>query len=176
MGWLTCSQPVVAAVSMPLAVLLISAYPIAGHAEAFGRWQQRPKSCVVHQGTSSKFRCDGVQLDQRSPEIVRLSVQADGVVRNEWIQITLVGALPEGQKPMACRNGACTLSQPLLLNLSTFSLARFNERGLAQTLPEARSVQGTCRINPVALQCQLVGADQAGTGSTVQWTIQADLR
>jgi hypothetical protein len=161
---------------MPVVVLLIPAYTMAGQAEAFGRWQQRPRSCVVEQGASPKLRCNAVQLDQRSPEIVRLSVQAEGVVRNEWIQITLVGALAEGQKPMVCRNGACTLSQPLLLNLSTFSLARFNERGLAQTLPDARSVQGTCRIDPVALQCQVLGADQGGAGALLQWSIEADLR
>jgi hypothetical protein len=74
---------------------------------------------------------------------------------------------------MGCRNGACTLKQPLQLSLSTLSLARFDGRGLAQSIPETKPVRGTCRIDPAALQCEATDADQAGASP---WTIKAQLR
>ncbi len=172
-GFLRRQVAVVAALVAPLAGLLITALPLPGQAEAFGRWQQRPRSCTVEHGAASALRCQGVQLDQRSPEVLRLSVQSEGPARGELIQLTLVGALGEGQQPMGCRNGACTLKQPLQLSLSTLSLARFDGRGLAQSIPETKPVRGTCRIDPAALQCEATDADQAGASP---WTIKAQLR
>ena len=174
MGWLTRSQgAVTAAMVVPLAGLLITALPLSGQAEAFGRWQQRPRSCVVEHGKAPTLRCQGVQLDQRSPEVLRLNVQAEGPARGELIQLTLVGVLVEGQQPMGCRNGACTLKHPLQLSLSTLSLVRFDGRGLAQSIPDASSVHGTCRIDPAALHCEAISTDQAGTPS---WKVKAQLR
>jgi hypothetical protein len=174
MAGFLCSQGSLAAVlAVPLAGFLIAALPLPGKAEAFGRWQQRPRSCAVEHGTAQALRCQGVQLDQRSPEVLRLSVQAQGPAGGELIQLTLVGALLEGQQPMGCRNGACTLKQPLQFSLSTLSLARFDGRGLAQSIPDTRPVQGTCRVDPAALQCEATGTDEAGAPP---WTIKAQLR
>ena len=172
-GFLRRQGAVVAALVVPLAGLLITALPLPGQAEAFGRWQQRPRSCTVEHGTASALRCQGVQLDQRSPEVLRLSVQSEGPARGELIQLTLVGALGEGQQPMGCRNGACSLKQPLQLSLSTLSLVRFDGRGLAQSLPETKPVQGICRIDPAALHCEAIPAHQAGSPP---WTLKAQLR
>ncbi len=46
---------------------------------------------------------------------------------------------------MGCRDGACTLKQPLELSLISLSLVRFDGRGLAQSLPSTWTVRGGCR-------------------------------
>ena len=172
-GFLRSQGALAAALAAPLAGLLITVVPLPAQAEAFGRWQQRPRSCTVEHGGAPALRCQAVQLDQRSPEVLRLSVQAQGPARGELIQLTLVGALLEGQQPMGCSNGACTLKKSLQFSLSTLSLARFDGRGLAQSIPDTRPVQGLCRIDPAALQCEAIAADQAGAPP---WTIKAQLR
>jgi len=144
-------------------------------AEAFGRWQQRPGSCVVEQGVAPRLRCHALQLDQRSSQVLRLSVQADGPERGEVVQLTLVGSLAEGSAPMECRNGACSLKQPLELTLITLSLVRFNGRGLAQSVPSTWSVRGRCQIDRTALRCEAVNSDLAEAGAP-PWTIEAELR
>lgn len=172
-GFLRSQGALAAALAAPLAGLLITVVPLPAEAEAFGRWQQRPRSCTVEHGAAPVLRCQAVQLDQRSPEVLRLSVQAQGPGRGDLIQFTLVGALAQGQQPMGCRNGACSLKQPLQLSLSTLSLVRFDGRGLAQSLPETKPVQGTCRIDPAALHCEAIAPDQAGSPP---WTLKAQLR
>lgn len=157
-----------------IALLVLMASP-TGAAEAFGRWQQRPRRCVVEQGVAPRLRCHELQLDQRSPQVLRLSVQADGPERGEVIQFTLVGALAEGSTPMSCRNGACSPTKPLELSLITLSLVRFNGRGLAQSIPSTRSVRGRCQIDRTALSCEAVDPDLADAGAH-PWTIEAELR
>ena len=156
------------------AVLAMAASPL-GAAEAFGRWQQRPRRCVVEQGVAPRLRCHELQLDQRSPQVLRLSVQADGPERGEVIQLTLVGSLAEGSAPMGCRDGACTLKQPLALSLISLSLVRFDGRGLAQSLPSTWTVRGGCRIDRSELRCEAENAELAEAGAP-GWTIEAELR
>jgi hypothetical protein len=158
-----------------IAALMGAPLPPGVSAEAFGRWQQRPASCVVEQGLAPRLRCHALQLDQRSPQVLRLSVQAEGPERGEVVQLTLVGSLAEGSAPMGCRNGACSLKQPLELSLISLSLVRFNGRGLAQSVPSTWSVRGSCQIDRTALRCEAVNSDLAEAGAP-PWTIEAELR
>lgn len=157
-----------------IGALAVQASPLWA-ADAFGRWQQRPRRCEVEHGAAPRLRCHELQLDQRSPQVLRLSVQADGPQRGEVIQLTLVGSLAEGSAPMACRDGACTLKQPLALSLISLSLVRFDGRGLAQSLPSTWTVRGGCRIDRSELRCEAENAELAEAGAP-GWTIEAELR
>lgn len=144
-------------------------------AEVFGRWRHRPNTCVVEHGGAPRLRCQELQLDQRSPEVLRLSVQAEAKEPGALIRLTLVGALAEGSEPMGCRNGSCSLQRPLSFSLVSLSLARFDERGLVQALPRTWSVRGDCRIDTSDLRCEAVNSDLAALGEP-PWVIQAQLR
>ena len=157
------------------ALLASAASPSPAADEAFGRWRYRPNSCVVEHGAAPKLRCQELQLDQRSPEVLRLSVQAEAKEPGELIRLTLVGSLAEGSQPMGCRNGSCSLKHPLSLSLVSLSLARFDGRGLVQGLPRTWSAQGRCQIDPSELRCEALNPGLAAAGEP-PWTITAQLR
>ena len=156
------------------ALLACTAGP-APAADAFGRWRTRPNSCVVEHGAAPRLRCQELQLDQRSPEVLRLSVQAEAKEPGVLIRLTLVGALAEGSEPMDCRNGSCSLKRELSISLVSFSLARFDGRGLVQGLPRTWSAQGSCEIDPSELRCEALNRALAEAGEP-PWTISAQLR
>ena len=164
-----------AALVAAAALLVGPLRPSAEAAEAFGRWLHRPNTCVVEYGVAPRLRCQELQLDQRSPEVLRLSVQALGKEPGTLIRLTLVGALAQGSEPMGCRNGSCSLQRPLSFSLVSLSLARFDERGLVQALPRTWSVRGDCRIDTSDLRCEAVNSDLAALGEP-PWVIQAQLR
>ncbi len=149
--------------------------PLAAEEEAFGRWRYRPNSCVVEHGAAPRLRCQELQLDQRSSDVLRLSLQADAKEPGASIRLTLVGALVEGSEPMGCRNGSCSLKRPLSFRLVSLSLARFDGRGLVQSLPRTWSVRGGCQIDPSDLRCEALNSDLAALGEP-PWIIQAQLR
>ncbi|MEN9540087.1 MAG: hypothetical protein RLZZ459_178 [Cyanobacteriota bacterium] len=158
------------------AALLLGPWrPLAAAEEAFGRWRYRPNSCVVEHGAAPQLRCQELQLDQRSSDVLRLSVQADAKEPGTSIRLTLVGALAEGSEPMGCRNGSCSLKRPLSFNLVSLSLARFDGRGLVQSLPRTWSVRGDCQIDSSDLRCEALNSDLAALGEP-PWIIQAQLR
>jgi hypothetical protein len=160
---------------MVAALLAGSAGPVVAVEDAFGRWRSRPNSCVVEHGAAPKLRCQELQLDQRSPEVLRLSVEAEAKEPGALIRLTLVGALTEGSEPMACRNGSCSLKRELSVSLVSFSLARFDGRGLVQGLPRTWSAQGSCQISPSELRCEALNIALAEAGEP-PWTISAQLR
>ena len=163
------------AVLAAAALLLGPWRPSAAVEEAFGRWRYRPNSCVVEHGAAPRLRCQELQLDQRSPEVLRLSVQAEAKEPGALIRLTLVGALAEGSAPMDCRNGSCSLQRPLRFSLVSLSLVRFDGRGLVQALPRTWSVRGDCQIDTRDLRCEAANSDLAALGEP-PWTIQAQLR
>ena len=163
------------AVLAAAALLLGPWRPSAAVEEAFGRWRYRPNSCVVEHGAAPRLRCQELQLDQRSSEVLRLSVQAEAKEPGASIRLTLVGALAEGSEPMGCRNGSCSLKRSLSFNLVSLSLARFDGRGLVQTLPRTWSVRGSCQIDASDLRCEAMNSDLDALGEP-PWTIQAQLR
>jgi len=158
-----------------VALLASTANPVPAAEDVFGRWRTRPNSCVVEHGAAPKLRCQDVQLDQRSPQVVRLSVQAETKEPGVLLRLTLVGALTEGSKPMVCRNGSCSLKRDLSFSLVSFSLARFDGRGLVQGLPRTWSAQGSCQIDPSELRCEALNVALAAAGEP-PWRISAQLR
>lgn len=168
--------PVLKRLSGLLVAWLMLATPVAqAQPEVFGRWRPQPRRCALEQQGASPLRCHGFQLDQRNAEVVRLILQADGDGRGEQVQLTLVGSLLEGSESMACRSGSCALRKPMQVQLVSLSLARFDGRGLAQTLPNTWPVQGQCRIEPAQLSCQASTRPVSRSDSTASWSVNADL-
>ena len=159
-----------------LPVLIVAPLSAQAQTELFGRWQQPVHRCELAQQGAKPLPCQAMQLDQRNAEVVRLILQANGSERGELLQFTLVGALAEGSEPMACREGRCALRQALQVQLVTLSLARFDPRGLAKTLPTTWPVQGQCRIAPDALHCE-ASAEAAESGANAaHWRVDAQLK
>ena len=140
-----------------------------GFGDSFGRWQQQPRSCQVAFKVGSKASCRSVQLDQRNPLVLRLSLLAPGPLPGGLQQLTLAGQLQEGSQPMRCRQGVCSLRGPLLLQLASVSETQFDGRGLAQGVPRITAVQGQCRIDPAAIRCE------ASTERSGRWTVALSL-
>ncbi|MEY3767455.1 MAG: hypothetical protein RLZZ11_525 [Cyanobacteriota bacterium] len=158
-----------------LPVLMLAPPSAQAQSEQFGRWQQQVQRCELEQRGAQPLRCQALQLDQRNAEVVRLILQADGATRGELLQFTLVGALAEGSEPMVCREGRCTLRQPLQVQLVSLSLARFDQRGLAKTLPSTWPVQGQCRIAPAALHCEASAEAAESSQAEIHWRVDAQL-
>ena len=137
--------------------------------DSFGRWQQQPRSCQVAFKLGAKASCRSVQLDQRNPLVLRLSLLAPGPLPGGLQQLTLAGQLQEGSQPMRCRQGVCELQQPLQLRLASASETQFDGRGLAQGVPQIWPVEGQCRIDPTAIRC--VASSERGS----RWTVQLSL-
>jgi hypothetical protein len=116
-----------------------------------------------------KASCRSVQLDQRSPLVMRLSLLAPGALRGGLQQLTLAGQLQEGSPPMRCRQGVCVPQGPLLLQLASISETQFDGRGLAQGVPRITAVQGQCRIDTAAIRCE------ASTELFRRWTVVVSL-
>ena len=155
---------------LPLALLDSRA-----QAEAFGRWQERPRRCAIEQSPAGPLPCQSIQIDQRNPQVLRLSAQARAAEPGEQIQLTLVGALDQASEPMACRSGGCALRQPMQLQLISLSLTRFDARGLALTLPSTWPVSGSCRIEPAAITCD-ASTDGTARVDAIHWSLKAELR
>jgi hypothetical protein len=110
-----------------------------------------------------------VQLDQRNPLVLRLSLLAPGPLRGGLQQLTLAGQLQPGSQPMPCRQGVCELKAPLQLQLASVSETQFDGRGLAQGVPRITAVQGQCRIDPNAIRCEARSELASG------WTVSLSL-
>jgi hypothetical protein len=161
----------------PLAMALLLAAAAAaptelraqGLGESFGRWQQQPRSCQVVFPLGGKASCRSMQLDQRSPLVMRLSLLAPGALKGGLQQLTLAGQLQEGSPPMRCRQGVCEPQGPLQLQLASISETQFDGRGLAQGVPRITAVQGQCRIDSTAIRCE------ASTELFRRWTVVLSL-
>lgn len=157
------------------ALLLVAAafIPAAGRAQgfgdSFGRWQQQPRSCQLGFPLGGKANCRSVQLDQRNPLVLRLSLLAPGPLRGGLQQLTLAGQLQEGSEPMPCRQGVCELRAPLRLQLASVSETQFDGRGLAQGVPQITPVQGQCRIDASTIRCE------ARSERASRWTVNLSL-
>jgi hypothetical protein len=84
--------------------------------------------------------------------------------------LTFVGIRANGTEPMACRQALCELRRPIALELSTVSQLAFDGRGLANSLPSAWPVSGSCQLEPVRIHCH------ANALSGESWDATANLR
>ncbi|MFM7313570.1 MAG: hypothetical protein ACKO0M_10455 [Cyanobium sp.] len=124
--------------------------------EEFGRWERRSERCVLRLPGTTPARplaCHGLRLDQQLPGL--LSIRFLPAVANDTAaarQLVFAGVLLPGSRPMRCRDGDCTPELPLALQVS--AIATSLAGGLE--LPQARVVQGTCRLQQREATCEVV--------------------
>ena len=162
-------RPPLFALFLVAAAFTPAALRAQGFGDSFGRWQQQPRSCQLGFPVGGKANCRSVQLDQRNPLVLRLSLLAPGPLRGGLQQLTLAGQLQEGSEPMPCRQGVCELRAPLRLQLASVSETQFDGRGLAQGVPQITPVQGQCRIDPSTIRCE------ARSERASRWTVNLSL-
>jgi hypothetical protein len=109
-----------------------------------------------------------VLVDQRSAGVLRVSWPGRGGSGQASV-LTFVGLLSGVSEPMACRQAICGLSKPIELTLSTVSLSLFDARGVANGLPSAWPVNGSCRLEASRIRCE------ARALSGERWTASAAL-
>jgi hypothetical protein len=69
-------------------------------------------------------------------------------------QLTFVGELKPGSPAMRCSQARCMPQGGMQAQLSSVSETRFDGRGLAQGLPSAWPVNGTCLVEERQVRCQ----------------------
>jgi len=153
-----------------VAALLSGGSGAQGLGDGFGRWQGQPRSCRMQLASGVRLSCRMVQLDQRNPLVLRLSLMAGGPLKGGLQELTWAGQLLPASAPMRCRDGLCELSGPLQLRLASTSETQFDARGLAEGLPRVWPVTGECRIDPAAIRCE------ADSGRGERWMAQLTLR
>jgi len=136
--------------------------------EAFGRWQPRLQNCERTLPGAAAGECGTVLVDQRSAGVMRVSWPGRGGSGQASV-LTFVGLLSGVSEPMACRQAICSLSKPIELTLSTVSLSLFDARGVANGLPSAWPVNGSCRLEASRIRCE------ARALSGERWTASAAL-
>jgi hypothetical protein len=122
--------------------------------EELGRWGDRPAHCLRSWAGERPGPCASVVLDQRTAGVMRVLLLAPAPPPLAYTQLSFVGQLQPGTEPMPCRQGACQLSRPMALTLSSVSQAEFDGRGLARGLPSAWPVNGVCQLRPERISCE----------------------
>lgn len=138
-----------------------------GLSEGFGQWQSRSGDCRRNLAGAASAACMAVQLNQRMAGLLNVSFLARGEQKSAVSQLTFVGELKPGSSAMACRNGRCSPTGLMQLALSSVSETSFDARGLAEGLPKAWPVNGTCVVAAQRLSCQ------AKALSGEQWSAEA---
>jgi hypothetical protein len=147
--------------------------PRAGSAEGFGRWETPLRQCRMSSPGRAERPCRRLRLEQNLEGL--LSVRFVGAGQGGLLaseELTFAGMLGEGQRSMACRpDGRCREPlEPVQLLVDTVAWASFNNRGLVDTLPEARLAQGHCRLERLLIRCE---AKQDIAAAGANWTAEA---
>lgn len=136
--------------------------------EGFGRWELRSDYCNRSLAESlATSPCQVVQLDQRQEGLLNVNFIARGAEKGSMNQLTFVGELKPGSLAMRCSQARCTPQGTMQAQLSSVSETRFDGRGIAQGLPSAWPVNGTCLVEQGQVRCQ------AKALSGEAWTAEA---
>ena len=136
--------------------------------EGFCRWELRSDNCKHSLAESvGASPCQVVQLEQRQEGLLNVKFIARGAEQGSMNQLTFVGELKPGSLAMRCSQARCTPQGTMQSQLSSVSEARFDGRGIAQGLPSAWPVNGTCLVEERQVRCQA----KAFTGEG--WTAEA---
>jgi hypothetical protein len=150
----------------------------AGRAGGFGRWQSRANPCSF---ANSLARPTSPDREPRRCQLVRLEQNLEGLLSVRFLadgsdpqlgaeQLLFAGVLENGQQPMRCRpDGRCTPHWPTRVVVATVAVARFDERGLATTVPQTLLARGHCELMRGEVRCQ------AESDEGERWSAQARL-
>jgi hypothetical protein len=123
--------------------------------EDFGRWELRSDHCKRSLAESLAISpCQVVQLVQRQEGLLNVNFIARGAEKGSINQLTFVGELKPGSPAMRCSQARCMPQGTMQAQLSSVSETRFDGRGIAQGLPSAWPVNGTCLVEARQVRCQ----------------------
>jgi hypothetical protein len=144
----------------------------AGLAGGFGRWQSRANQCSFQRGPSGQARrCQVVRLEQNLEGLLSVRFLADDAdPQGGMEQLLFAGVLDSGQRPMACQqDGRCTPRWPTRMVVATVAATRFDDRGLATTVPHTLLARGRCEARRTQVHCHA----ENDTGE--RWSAKAKL-
>ncbi len=148
--------------------------------EDFGRWQIRPRHCLlvrtllVRTASNPPSRlgrsCRSVRLEQQLPGLLSLRLSQAGPDARLFDQVlTLAGVLKPGSRAMDCRDGRCQPHWPLTLGVSAMAERGFSPQPNLSQLPQARLAQGDCHLDADGAVCQVNDNDGLAWEVEVTW-------
>lgn len=135
----------------------------SGKGEDFGRWEQRPMRCEVQQsgspeGSAESQDCFSLRLDQQTTEILAFRFVSKASDSPSGIrEISFVGMLVAGSKPLRCHEGRCQPRGDLELRVSAVADSGFDGRGLATGVPNSLLAKGRCSLKEATIHCRAIG-------------------
>lgn len=138
-----------------MALLLAPLWPGELVAAAdYGRWQPSLRGCSMVEPLRKEQSCQLVLLDQLGVGVYRVRWSAIQSRPSGSRQLTFVGLLIGGSKPMACRQALCRLQGPITLAISNVGTSVFGGNGVAGALPDVRPAAGQCRLAEERIHCE----------------------
>ena len=135
-------------------------------AQGFGLWAVPLQQCRITIPGQPERSCSRLRLEQKLEGVLSVAFQSFGEGGPLASQnLTFAGTLAPGQQPLRCRtDGRCDdPPQPLLLRVNSVAWSRFDGRGLASALPQARLAQGLCRLHRQDMRCEARTEEQAAS-------------
>ncbi len=129
----------------------------------FGRFSETLVRCsLTTPSTGGDFRsCGRLLIDQAQDRVlsIRFSVLPGGG-HSGGEELVFAGILSSTSAPMACRNdGRCQPRFPVELRVNAIASGRFNQLGLAATLPRTLLARGQCHIEAAGARCEATAQD-----------------
>ena len=119
----------------------------------YGSYEASVRRCKLQQDDVLRT-CNSLQLAQRGETGLRIRFTGSGQEPGTTIQYTFITKNPEGIRPLKCDKGRCQLfDHAWIAKVISASTAQFNARGLPVSLPQARAMQGDCRIADKIISC-----------------------
>ena len=128
-------------------------YPALGQrtAENIGTLMLVTKSCSRNLEDQAQGPCSRLVLDQLQKDVISLRFIARGKQIDTSDQLTFAGT---SQGSLQCKNTRCALNGPLELELSSLSEVAYNRNGVAEEMPKAWPVLGSCKLEAKSVSCK----------------------
>ena len=143
--------------SLPLLLLASQLLPgAASGAEAEGRLDNVGKLAIVTKSCSRNLDgqppqgCARLMLDQIQSNLLAVRFIARGEHPDASNQLTFAG---NSKGALNCHFNRCSFNGPVELELSSLSEVIFDRNGVAEGLPKAWPVVGSCRIDTGSVSC-----------------------
>ncbi len=108
------------------------------------------KACSRNLDAQPPQGCARLMLDQIQSNLLAVRFIARGEHPDASNQLTFAG---NSKGALNCRFNRCSFNGPVELELSSLSEVIFDRNGVAEGLPKAWPVVGTCRIDASSVSC-----------------------
>jgi hypothetical protein len=116
-----------------------------------GRLQITTSNCSRNLEEQSQGPCARLVIDQLEQRMLSIRILARGEHPDASNQLTFAGTSKE---QLQCQFSRCKIATPLELELSSISEVSYDRNGVAEELPKAWPVIGTCRLEAHKLSCE----------------------